>query len=1334
MRKSFFLPSALLTLAITSLLFYGCGKPCQQPTLIDEDNPMVLSDDISNQHVKAFAEDRYGQIWIATFRGLNKFDGNKYYQYFCTDDSTGLPDNNIQDIARDAKGRLWVATVNGVCQYTSANTFERIPTESKNRNVVQLACSRDGRVFAFSIFTIQEYDEKSKRFVIRKDALDPFKMFTSSIAIDSDNRLWHTYRNCLSCYSVDGMRLLKKVNLPNGFFAASSDLLDGDKLWIKGFGGVLCFDTHECRFLPLPASISKNPGILGGVNKVHRYDKSTILFSTYREGLLAYNETSGKMSAPGQPSFPFRHPGFKVTGMFTDNHHNLWMGSDDQGFSVDYQYSAFFNGNAYLDKTIGHQSVLAIACDRHDNVFISTKMSGLYAYNLSTNVISKIPTEGIFPNEKNAEIKSLLVDSRGFLWLVSGPTVAKTHYDGSRLQLVHRHDTYFPLSLTESKDGTVWASLADYNAAAFLPDGTMKTTQVYPATFCFMPCIKQLCDGRMLTAAFNQDLATINPRSFSVQRLAIPADSMKKAVRRSVFIPTDMLQTDDSTLYLGTVTNGLLRLSLRSGHAERIHGLSCSDIGAIISDREHNLWVSTMNGLNRIDGKTGKVTSFFKTDGTGGNQYNDRAACLLPNGELIFGGTHGLTFFNPEHKQNGEKTRLVFETLRVHNQVVNPHEGGCIDSIMEERPVIRLKHNQNSFGITYAALAYGDHERVNYAYKLEGFDNDWVDAGKRREAYYANLPVGHYTLKVNAHSKGHLALQAENEIEIIVCPVPWNSWWAWMVYIAIAVMILAKVRAIRNRIVRNKLEIQKAQQEKEHEKKVNAMNMSFFSNISHEFRTPLTMIAGPVGMLCDDKSLPSDKRKLLLIIQRSVARMLRLVNQLMDFNKLENDTLRLKVARVDIIGQLRLICDIFKVNAKEKDITMRMEGLEGSFLMKLDSDKLDKIVSNLLSNALKFTPKGGSINFGFDVEEGNAVIRVSDSGLGIPPSERENIFKRFYQLNNKQEGVYNWGTGIGLYFSRRLAELHHGSLTAGSTKNGHGATFTLTLPTDETIYSPDEQAILDESQQTAFPLGESLPQILDKQAERQDKPTVLVVDDDTEVVNYLQTLIMPYYNVTYKFDADSAYKSICENEPDIILCDVIMPGKNGYELCREVKANLQVCHIPMILVTAKATVENQVEGLNTGADAYITKPFDPKLMLAMIHSLLDNREKLKQLLTHSTQTTDKIEKGLSPQDKVFIEQLYHVMEEGLSNAELDVAHLTASLHVSRTKLYYKMKGLTGSNPSAFFKTYKLNRAAELIREGKYTISEVADMTGFSTPSHFSTSFKKQFGVSPSEYA
>ncbi len=1332
MRKPARLLASFLMLAMIFMSFLGCDKHCHQPTLVDEDNQMTISDDISNQNIKAFAEDRYGQIWIATFRGLNKFDGYKYYQYFSTDDSTGLPENNIQDIMRDVKGRLWVSTVNGVCQYTSANTFERIPTEDKMRNIVQLACSRDGKVFAFNIFSIQEFDERSKRFVIRKNNLDPLKTFAGRIAIDSDNHLWHIYGRSLSCYSVDGLRLLKKVNLPNGFFAAGSDLLDGDRLWVKGFGGVVCFDTHKCRFLPLPASVSKNPSILGGVNKVHRYDKSTILFCTQLNDLLAFNETTGEVSTPAQPSFPFRQPPFKVTKMFTDSHHNLWMGSDDQGFSVDYQYGAFFNGNVYLDKTIGRQSVLGIATDRHDNVFISTKMGDLFAYNLSSHAVNKISTKEIFPNKKNMEIKCLLVDSRGYLWLTNEQTVAKTRYDGSRLKLVRSYNTYFPMSLTESSDGTVWESLAGYYATAFLPDGTMKAIQVYPATFCFMPCIKQLRDGRMLTAAFNQDLTTINPRSFSVQRFAMPADSMKKVIRRSAFIPTDLLQTDDSTIYIGTVTNGLLRLSLPSCHMERIHGLSCSDIGAILLDRKRNLWVSTMNGLNRIDGETGKVTSFFNSDGTGGNQFNDRAACLLPNGELMFGGTHGVTIFNPERKQTMEKVRLVFEALRVHNQVMNPHEDGCIDSIMEKRPVIRLQHNQNSFGITYAALAYGNYERVNYTYKLEGFDDGWVDAGKRREAYYANLPVGHYTLKVKAHSKGYPTFQAENEIQLIVRPAPWNSWWAWMIYAAIAVMILAKVRAIRSRIVRNRLEMQKTQQEKEHEKKINAMNMSFFSNISHEFRTPLTMIAGPVGMLCEDKSLSRDKRELLLIIQRSVARMLRLVNQLMDFYKLENDTIKLKVARVDIIGQLRLICDIFKVNAKEKDITMRTEGLEDSFLMKLDSDKLDKIVSNLLSNALKFTPKGGCISISFDVEEANAVIRVCDSGPGIPPSERENIFKRFYQLNNKQQGIYNWGTGIGLYFSRQLANLHHGSLTADNATDGHGAVFTLTLPTDETIYTPEEQA-MPESQQTVFPLNEQLPQILERQAESQDKPVVLVVDDDTEMVNYLQTLLMPYYNVIYRFDADSAYKSICENEPNIILCDVIMPGGNGYDLCRKVKDNLQVCHIPMILVTAKATVENQVEGLNTGADAYITKPFDPKLLLAMIHSLLDNREKLRQLLANSTQTTSKIEKELSPQDRNFMEQLYHVMEEELPNAELDVAHLTAILHISRTKLYYKMKGLTGANPSAFFKTYKLNRAAELIREGKYTMSEVADMTGFNTPSHFSTSFKKQFGVSPSEY-
>lgn len=1328
----------MLVLALfVAVLSVACHKPVVQNSTIDEAQSMTISDNISNQTIHAFAEDDNGHVWIATFRGLNKFDGQRYYQYFSTDDSTGLADNNIMDVMIDAKRRVWVGTVSGVCLYTAQNTFERIPANDQNKNFVQVISSQRGRVFAFNVSSVFEYEERLHRFVRRIGKMDPQKTFTGRIAIDINDVLWHAYGNQLTAYTISDWRHKRNYRLPSGFFIMNANLLDGDKLWLTGSAGAVCFDTRQRTSLSLPENLTARLVSAGGANHVQRLDENTILFSTMHNGLLALNERTGEVVDGRQPTFPFQPPSFRVTVMFSDSRHNLWMGSDDQGFAVNYQNSSFFDRNSYVLKTIGHQSVLALAVDHSGNLFISTKMNGLYAYNLSTRKLQPVDIEGLSSGVNRQEVSCLLVDHNNNLWMSCGTTVIKSRFEGERLHIVRRWDAFYPMSLTEDRDGTVWASLATYSVAAFLPNGEMRMVQVYPATFCFMPSIMQLRDGRILTAAFHQDLTTVNPSDFSVRRLPVPADSMKKAIRRSVFIPTAMLQTDDSTLFIGTVTNGLLRLSLNTWHAQRIHGLSCSDVGAIALDRQGHLWVSTMNGLNRVDRSTGIVTSFFEADGIGGNQFNDRAACLLPDGRLIFGGTHGLTILNPENRQTLEQVRLVFETLKVHNQVIEPRKGGCIDSILEKRPVIRLSHNDNNFEISYATLAYGDHERVNYFYKLEGLDNDWIEMGNRREIYFSNIPAGSYKLRVKACSKGYPTFEAENDISIVIDPAPWNSWWAWMIYLSLASIVILRLRSIRLRVLRGKMEMEQARREKEHEQKINAMNMSFFTNISHEFRTPLTMIAGPVSMLCDDKTLPADKHQLLLVVQRSVKRMLDLVNQLLDFHKLENDTLRLQVSRKDIIGLTCRICELFRINAKEKHVSLRMEGLEDSFLMMLDADKLDKILTNLLSNAMKHTPTGGTITVSFDAVDGKAMLSVSDEGPGVPPSEFENIFRRFYQLDDKRQGVVNWGTGIGLYYSRRLAMLHHGTLTVDNRAGGRGAVFTLTLPTDDAAYAADEHERQTENKlEDLVSVDNDLNSDLDDSLHDtapENKSLVMIVDDDPEVVNYLKMLLTPHYRVSCCFDAESAYQAVGEEEPNIILCDVIMPGKDGYEFCRDIKNNLQLCHIPVVLVTAKALVENQVEGLNTGADAYITKPFAPNVLLATIHSMLDNREKVRRLLSQSTQAGGNVGKALSPRDRDFMEQLYHVMEEEMSNSDLDVTRLTERLHVSRTKLYYKMKGLTGTNPSAFFKTYKLNRAAELIKEGKYTMAEVADMTGFSTPSHFSTSFKKQFGVSPSEF-
>ena len=472
--------------------------------------------------------------------------------------------------------------------------------------------------------------------------------------------------------------------------------------------------------------------------------------------------------------------------------------------------------------------------------------------------------------------------------------------------------------------------------------------------------------------------------------------------------------------------------------------------------------------------------------------------------------------------------------------------------------------------------------------------------------------------------------------------------------------------------------------------------------------------------------------------------MFKLVNQLMDFNKLENDTLRLSVEQIDVVEALNNICDIFEFNMKEKDITFNRFGMKDSLMAWTDGDKLEKIMSNLLSNALKFTPRGGHIDVSLDVVDEVIKVTIADTGKGIPEEQKENIFKRYYQLDNQTKAIVNWGTGIGLYYSRRLAELHHGSLVAGNREEGTGAVFTFTYPMAKSAYTESERHPLDGDgidDLRVIDTPRDCPQDTSRTShpspltsDDDNRPTILVVDDDTEIINYMKILFSKDYRLITCLDADTALEEMRAEEPNIVLSDVAMPGKDGYELCQEIKQDIQLCHIPVILVTAKVTADNQVEGLSVGADAYVTKPFEPAVLSALIQSQLKNRDRVRKLLTKATTMEEEgVDNALSGQDKHFMEELYKLMEEELSNSELDVTRITKLLLISRTKLYYKIKGLTGETPSSFFRTYKLNRAAELLKSGQYTVAEIADKCGFSTQSHFSVVFKKQFGVTPSEY-
>ncbi len=1319
-------------LAAAALLL-SCSRQPKETVGSHREQPLLLSNHISNEQINGFVEDRYGQVWISTFRGLNKFDGTVFHQYFCTDDSTGLPDNNVRCAYRDSRGQLWVLTVNGICRYNGKDGFDRVTMNVNNRYMFSMAESRGHRMFFFTMGQVNEYNPKDNNLIVRLRNLDRDSPFNIAYHIDDRNLLWVRKGNRLTAYSLSSFRpVFTTPTAPT----TGSFLLDGHRLWLSGFDGLRLFDTHSRRYIALPEALA-HPAIGNDVvSLIHPMGKSGLLLNTFRHGLWFYDRRQQRLINQTDNGFPFEAPDFNVTQIYTDSRGNLWLGSDGQGFKVIYKYKDMFNADANLIRALGRQNVKAVASDNSHHLWIAAMKSGLCVYDTKTHRFMRLQTDYTPTNSDKNDIYRVFIARDGSVWTGSMGGVSRCRFDGQQLHVEKTFPVYMPMDIGEDRNGTIWVSTASYNVAAISTDGILTVRQLFPKTFTFIPGITTLNNGDILICAFNQPIMVIDGKTREIRRLPIRQQDLDSCIRRSVYIPTKSMQDSKGNLWLGTVTNGLLRYDAHTHRLTTMKGLSCSDISSMEEDRRGNLWVSTMDGLNKVDTHTGDITVYHEADGIGGFQFNDRASCRLPDGTLVFGGTHGLTVFNPQNVTANGTPRLMLENLKVHNNLITPGLHQPISESMETAKEIRLGYRQNSFAISFAAIDYSDYKRIHYYYRMDGHDNSWTDADGYNEAHYSNLPSGHYTFRVKIVGNDSDRPLAERTIKVSIAPEPWNAWWAWCLYLLAAATVVWYVRKARRRISEEKRLAQKAEDEREQEQRLNKMNMSFFANISHEFRTPLTMIAGPVQQLRDDKSIAVADRRLLDIVARSVERMLRLVNQLLDFNKLENDTLRLHVEQTDIIAVLRRALDIYTINAEEKGISIRTQGLEGSLTTWLDADKIEKIFNNVMSNAMKFTPRGGSIDITLDTLDNGqrVVLSIADSGKGIPEGERENIFKRYYQLDNQSKGTINWGSGIGLYYARELARLHHGSLTAGNRTDGHGAVFTLQLPTDGNSYTDKEKEKLDQdninvkiSTQVTGDLDTA-----DKHGEDR-RPKILVVDDDTEVVHYLRTLLAPEYKVAYCFDAESALKIAREENPSLILSDVVMPGISGYELCRNIKDDLQTSHIPVILVTAKITDENKVEGLNSGADAYVTKPFAPKVLLAMVKSLLTNRERARTILNSATETDKDVEDVLSAQDRHFMDELYRVMEKEMASAELDVNKATEMMHVSRTKLYYKVKGLTGETPSTFFKTYKLNKAAELIKAGDHTISEIAYITGFNTLSHFSTSFKKQFGCSPSEY-
>ena len=1278
---------------------------CERQEVVAEWYP-VSSETLSNQHVTAIAEDEQGFIWVGTERGLNRFDSQRYRQYFT---EAGLHSNGISALFKDSHGRLWVGTGNGLCLYHSPeDRFVRVSSDAPMGICHQIWETPDGRILVNMIERLCEVDTLSWKVSLLIPDFDPDEAYVNECFPDSEGNFWRATKGHITLYESRTLAPIYEVvtDAPCSFSKLTSD----GTLWLDTPSGIRCFDTRSCVFVSVPESLGKDPVFSKArLNHIEELWDGVLFIITDRGAYLYIKETDSFFYSQDL-TFPQGINIDDISCLFRDSRGDLWIGSRFRGLAnTHFWNNTPFNTDRQLKSLTEGIPVSSLALDSQGDLWMAGTNDTLIRIgpdygNEKFSLSQMLGKSGLWDSPP-----LLFADSAGRIWLIHKARLYQIQ--GGRFVPCPELDREVSC-LSEDEKGTVWAGSGNSNRLWRLEAGGkhFHATDLPIPRLSRINAILPLKGGRLLLGMALANPILYNPDDESLERVPL----WGKLTDMSVV--EDMCQASDGTVWIGTHSDGVWTYEAETGILNHLEGLSCEEIASIQCTPDGDVWAATLNGLNYIS--DGHISVYHADDGTGGDQFIPQAALSLPDGRMLFGGNHGITLFDPSVEFTFYEAPLYFEDLSINGSYARP---------LNHTASVRLDYRDRQFSISYALLEFSGYHTPHYFYRLKGFQDDWMDNGSRTEVFYSNLPAGKYTLQVRTAPTDERQEAVMAEILIRVKPAPWNSWWAWTLYALAALAILAYLYRMRISNIKQKEAAKRAELEKAQEQRVNEMNMSFFANISHEFRTPLTLISGPVTQMEKGETSPA----MLSTVKWNVARMLRLVNQLMDFSKLEGDSLHLKVYPRDVVSLLRSISGSFSYNMEQKGISFQPSGLEERYTCPIDEDKLDKIVSNLLSNATKYTPTGGTIGCTFDIVpsgEGKCVqIKVWNTGPTIPESSLERIFERYYQVENH----HNYGTGIGLYFARRLAELHHGSLRCENLE-GIGPAFTLLLPAED-AYSVQEH--LEEAPQGRPAIFVPDEGDLEAQVQRQaHEKTLLVVDDDPGIVRFLESLFSNKYNVHCAYNGTAALESARTEAPDLIVSDVAMPETDGYELCRLVKEDRELCHIPVILVTAKTTAQNQIEGLQQGADAYVTKPFDPDVLQAMVESQLANRARIRALFGEKTQVEEvQQEVTLAPQDSKLMKDFYALMEEELSNDMLNIDHFADRLHVSRSKFYYKIKALTGDSPSAFFKTYKLNRAKEMLQSGAYRVSEVADLTGFSTPSVFGRNFKAQFGMTPTEF-
>ncbi len=1343
----------------------------------DPNLPVSLAD----PRIRNMEEDSNGFLWIATlsslyscydlkhgrfvdFTGCGEYKQSYSKKIIASDQSVWLWDNNngcrrvvYQDgqfssqaykkesgnlssdevlfvyESNDSPGHVWIGTRQGLWKYHEGK-LEAMDTQGESWE----------HIFSYDQYTCIITGKKEiYRHSLSNNRLEKIASLTElgdTGVITGSLRLQHQWVmfTATGSYILDPvtgkLRRFSRLNIKNGNVTRDNK----GNAWVHNYtGNVWYVNTSTGDIKPFQFLSSEHLGYID----VERYSiihdsRDIIWITTYGNGLFAYDlNTGGLQHFTFEVSHSSHINSNYLQYIIEDRSGGIWVSSEFSGLSHleilnKGTLRIYPNGENASDRS---NTIRMLLRGKNGNVFMANRMGTLYEYDAGL--------KNILRKEKfTHNVYSMCEDNEGQLWLGMRGIGLRIGPDQW-----YRHNSKDPGSLSNDnvyliyrdRKGRMW--IGTFGGGLNL---AVKTDNGYQFKHFFQDSygekrVRVIQEDRngMMWVGTNNGIYIFHPDSL----IHAPKNYILYNHVNETFPSNEircLVNDHEGNMWIGTTGTGFAICNPGDDYQHLTFdcysmkdGLPNGVIQSIVEDQDHKMWIATEYGISRFTPATKQIENYYFSSHTLGNVYSENTACINTDGRLLFGTNYGLVALDTHKVENMEKpVSTVFTGLHINGTHMLPGmEDSPLDETMSYTRELKLKHYQNSFVIAFSTFNFLS-GASKYSYRMPPYDSEWSIPSAQNLATYRNLPPGKYQLQVKACNVAGM-WGKESTLEIVIAPPFWQTTWAYLIYLVlIGIAGYFSFHIIRNfNRLRNRIAI---------EKQLTEYKLEFFTNISHEFRTPLTLIQGALNKLVNIENPPKEMQRPLRTMDKSTRRMLRLINQLLEFRKMQKSKLALSLEETDVIAFLYEIFLSFKDTSESKHMDFSFEPSQPSYKMYIDKGNLDKVTYNLLSNAFKYTPSNGKIIFKVDILEDKQQLRIQviDNGIGIPKEKRSELFKRFMQSSFSHSSV-----GVGLHLTHELVNVHKGSISYEDNEGG-GSVFTVILPTNSEIYQekdflvPNQLLIEEEEQQHAkeFIREEKPEETFQPPVDPLNKRKVLIIEDDTDIRELLKEEVGVYFEVEVAADGTSGFEKASTYDADLIICDVLMPGMSGFEVTRKLKNEFTTSHIPIILLTALDIEEKYQEGIESGADAYITKPFNVSLLLARIFKLIELRDKLRQKysnepgLAHSIICTND-------KDQKFSAKLNEVLNEHMTDTEFSVNDFAGIMGLGRTVFYKKVRGVTGYSPYEYLRVIRLKKAAEMLLTEDLTIAEVAYSVGINDPFYFSKCFKSQFGVSPSAY-